>query len=401
MSTTAHRLARPLSRLALLLAAILTALLIHSIWRGAPSLIVARLGKPQLVIVAITALCLASASLKAWRQASLPTLFRKLFLLGFSLGFSLLAAEIAVRIFLNHNEGEGGLAQLQKWQSGGKIPLHSFTPLLAISELTSNRRLLYGLKPNLNMDFGHHPLRTNSRGLRDSQEYDPTATNALRIAGIGDSGMFGWGVDQDQDYLSVLESNLNARANTPHVDVLNFAVPGYNTGQELEVLRHHALEFNPRVVILGWCDNDFGLPFLVTTKQDFSSRKTSFLYKALFYRKELLAKQVCKPGELDPKLVDPVLIEHTGVPGVTKALTQIRDLGREKSFHLLIFGPMQPTAVEVCRSLGLDYFNTYEKVDASKYPPDYNVHFMHPGPGGHRILAEHLQAELERRGWLN
>lgn len=252
------------------------------------------------------------------------------------------------------------------------------------------------------MDFGHRSLRTNLQGMRAIREYDPGDNGVVRLVGIGDSGMFGWGVNQGEDYLSVLERNLNAaQPGGPRVDVLNFAVPGYNTGQEVEMLRQRALAFKPQVVIVGWCDNDFGPPFFVTTRRDYTGFKKSFLYSLLFYRKELLAPPaVCKPSEIDPKLIDPWLLEYTGVPGVRKALDELRELGKSGGFRVLVFGPMRAEAVTICHELGLDYFNTYERVDASKYPADYAVHFIHPSAGGHRVLAEHLQAELQRLGWL-
>jgi lysophospholipase L1-like esterase len=61
---------------------------------------------------------------------------------------------------------------------------------------------------------------------------------------------------------------------------------------------------------------------------------------------------------------------------------------------------MQKEAVTICRELDLPYYNTKDKVDASRYPKDFCVHFMHPSAGGHRVLGEHLARELADRGWL-
>ena len=65
----------------------------------------------------------------------------------------------------------------------------------------------------------------------------------MRIVGIGDSGMFGWNVEQGEDYLSVLRSNLTARANGVSYEVLNLGVPGYNTQIEVESLRSKGLAY--------------------------------------------------------------------------------------------------------------------------------------------------------------
>ena len=45
--------------------------------------------------------------------------------------------------------------------------------------------------------------------------------------------------------------------------ILNFAVPGYNTAQELAVLEDRALGFDPDVVLLLMCGNDHEASFRV------------------------------------------------------------------------------------------------------------------------------------------
>ena len=56
--------------------------------------------------------------------------------------------------------------------------------------------------------------------------------------------------------------------------------------------------------------------------------------------------------------------------------------------------------MRLCRETGVDYYNTCEKIPVGKYPDNYAIHFMHPAPAGHRVLAEHLERELAERGWL-
>ena len=38
--------------------------------------------------------------------------------------------------------------------------------------------------------------------------------------------------------------------------MLNFGVPGYNTVQEVALLRYKALKWKPRIIILGYILND-------------------------------------------------------------------------------------------------------------------------------------------------
>src|SRR5262249_1845763 len=47
------------------------------------------------------------------------------------------------------------------------------------------------------------------------------------------------------------------------VEALNFGVPGYNTPQEVAVFRTKAAAFQPDIVILTYCMNDWALPYLL------------------------------------------------------------------------------------------------------------------------------------------
>jgi len=85
---------------------------------------------------------------------------------------------------------------------------------------------------------------------------------------------------------------------------------------------------------------------------------------------------------------------------VRNSFLQLMELGGRHGFKVVVMGPMGKEALAVFKEIGIPYYNTYERVDASKYPVDYDVQFMHPRAGGHRVLAEHLEKELRERGWL-
>ncbi len=328
----------------------------------------------------------------------------RLALLSASLGLSFLAGELALRSVLRRNQGSSSLEKLAEKQAGKNIELRSFHPLAAIVQLSPNKRLVYELMPGLDMEFGNRTLKTNAGGLRDSFDYaKQKPPGVFRILGVGDSGMFGWNVHQGEDYLAVLEENLRQRAGARY-EVLNLAVPGYNTFQELEMLRFRGLAYEPDLVIVGWCDNDFGPPFFLIEQSNFRRRDVSYLYHLAFNRKEfqrLIKPGVMKSSEIDRAFVDPQVAEYTDVSGVKKAFSEMQALAKEQGFHLLVFGPMNKHATAIFRELGLDHANTHELVPKGKYPPEYEVHFMHPRAGGHRALAEELERLLEQKGWLN
>ncbi|MGH7819789.1 MAG: SGNH/GDSL hydrolase family protein, partial [Candidatus Binatia bacterium] len=206
----------------------------------------------------------------------LPT---RLALAAASLAVSLVVSEAALRAYVDRQQGFGTLEQFRAYEAGERIRTRSRHPLVTISRLSSSRRLVYELQPSLDKIFGGRRVRTNADGLREDRDYDrvPPAST-VRIVGVGDSGMWGWAVHQGEDYLSVLEERLERRSGPLRYEVLNLAVPGYNTQQNLETLRTKGLAYSPDVVILGWCVNDYGVPlFLYRKKNHFELKGGSYL----------------------------------------------------------------------------------------------------------------------------
>jgi len=262
--------------------------------------------------------------------------------------------------------------------------------------------LAYELRPNLRMNFGVCRFRTNRLGMRDSQEYEPGRTpGTVRILGLGDSGMFGWAVHQDSDYMSVLESNLNRRAFGVRYEVLNAAVPGYNTSQEVEALRYRGLAFHPDTVVLGWCSNDMDLPFFLWRHREIRGEGLFYLDRFLFAREEF--RRATRPdvrhaGDVDAAQIDPRVLAGAGIGGVRRAFRDLAALARREGFNVLVFGPMSGEVAGLCRETGLAFFNT-RSVPPPKHP-GLRLHGIHPDSGGHAVLAGYLEEALESRGWL-
>jgi lysophospholipase L1-like esterase len=93
-------------------------------------------------------------------------------------------------------------------------------------------------------------FQTNSLGMRD-REHAIAKNGHRRIIGLGDSITEGFGVEEDEIYLKVLESKYLAG-----VDVWNLGVVGYSTDQELEQLRQVIDIYHPDVVTLAFYFND-------------------------------------------------------------------------------------------------------------------------------------------------
>ena len=72
--------------------------------------------------------------------------------------------------------------------------------------------------------------------------------SAARIACVGDSYTYGWGVELDESYPKQLEKCLSSHA--PR-EVLNFGVFGYNARQVEETLRQSREQLRQRAEELG------------------------------------------------------------------------------------------------------------------------------------------------------
>jgi len=118
-----------------------------------------------------------------------------------------------------------------------------------------NPDILYGFIPGVTTNDGQ--IRINSQGYRDAEF--PTAEARARmflVLNLGDSVTFGGRVRLEETYPKRLEQQLNADAGSSNVRVLNAGVPGYNTQQELAVLRQLGRQYSPDLVLLGWVLND-------------------------------------------------------------------------------------------------------------------------------------------------
>jgi hypothetical protein len=97
----------------------------------------------------------------------------------------------------------------------------------------------------------------NRWGFRGPDWPVAKAPGVIRIALLGDSYVYGPGVSDEETFAVRLEDTLNADAPPGRrYEVLNFGVSGYDTGHELKLLEHHALRFQPDLVLLHFFLND-------------------------------------------------------------------------------------------------------------------------------------------------
>lgn len=130
-------------------------------------------------------------------------------------------------------------------------------------------KIIYQLAPKIDVKFQGVNVKTNSCSMRDVEREVKKPEDVFRIALLGDSFAFGWGVEQDLTFAKVLEKTLNDFTNgLPKVEVLNFGVPGYSTFQEVARFEEIGLDFKPDLVLVFFVDNDFAPPFFIKSMAD-------------------------------------------------------------------------------------------------------------------------------------
>jgi hypothetical protein len=102
-------------------------------------------------------------------------------------------------------------------------------------------------RPGAVAPMGGGRVSLNARGYRGRELTLPKATGRTRVAVVGDSIAFGFGVSDEQTFPHLLDARDNG------LEAGNLAVTGYGPGQELLVIQRDALRLDPDVVILAVC----------------------------------------------------------------------------------------------------------------------------------------------------
>lgn len=93
-------------------------------------------------------------------------------------------------------------------------------------------------------------VEISEQGFRDRVYPEPRVAGRSRMLVLGDSFAWGFGVERDEILWEILE------ARHPDWEIINTAVSGYGTDQQLLFLESRGLDFRPDVVVLQFHPND-------------------------------------------------------------------------------------------------------------------------------------------------
>jgi lysophospholipase L1-like esterase len=99
-------------------------------------------------------------------------------------------------------------------------------------------------------------VTTNSQGFRGPEPASPKPPGRFRVVAVGDSVTFGFGVNDADTFCAQTEQLLRSKRPGLDLDVVNIAVPGYDTRQEVALLRRNLSRLEPNLVLVGLYSND-------------------------------------------------------------------------------------------------------------------------------------------------
>jgi lysophospholipase L1-like esterase len=349
----------------------------------------------------------------------------------------LLVCEVVLRLYLGWHDPATADVEQRLENSRQASPDQAFGrgSLKGLVRPSSDPEVIYELKPRLQGRFLGQPFVINSLGLRGREVLPAKPPGTLRIAGLGDSVMFGWGVGQSETYLEILERRLHEelpgprpaadRAEPRRYEALNFAVPGYNTAMEAAVFETKVLGFEPDLVILQVIHNDLELPpFLCEPRRVWSLDRSVLLDLVRDGRRTLVERHRSRLAYRD-KLARiesaPALERYRhmeGEAGFRRAMARLAALAREHSLPVLVMtdgtsGDPWNLVHEVVKEHGFHalvtepYYGAYlEQHGIERSPEGWAQTFFisrrdqHPNAVGHRVLAGALLDKIEEEKLL-
>lgn len=292
---------------------------------------------------------------------------------------------------------------------------------------SAHPNVVYELRPNVAEAWlCRTRLDTTERGFRNHEEHGSPGSRPTRIVGIGDSVMFGWGVNNDDVYMARLGELLGTSIPHRRWTVVNAATPGYNAVQAVASLEHRALELDPDIVVYGYCVNDMELPRFLLTGGTAAVTPRSHLWELLRTRRlrgsqspEDALGQLVKLGRdqesLDPAKAPPEYAHMVGPVAFARAMDRLAALSRSRGFRViaLLHPPLPPDIETMLHARGFEVVHTepYLRRYADAHGLETTVDpplivgrpcrgrgiDLHPSATAHALIAQALRDHLAAR----
>lgn len=307
------------------------------------------------------------------------------------------------------------------------LRLADFPPPIEKAVLEVDPFLLWDMPPGQRSEQGV-VVNVNSRGMRGPDFVVPKPSGTRRILALGDSSVYGFGVEDSEVFTSVMQKELGSP-----VEVLNGAVGGYSTIQSLRFLYRNIRDIDPDLILIAnlWSDNNFDSFVDRELLEAYSGHKPvpthglyrylsrSQLFKSLDYmmRYQQLHQEghrlTWMPGHGKPDGRRRVELNDYA-RNLDKMVQLAKEQGGEAMFLILAnkedaegsgapfkaWDPYRQAMRDTATRYGSFVVDLPEVLTASKQAASALFwDQMHPTALGHKLIGEAVVKELKARGW--
>lgn len=260
--------------------------------------------------------------------------------------------------------------------------------------------------------------KISSMGLKDYEYTVKKPDSVFRIAMVGDSVTFGE-TELPDTYPNVMEKKLRERFKDSRMkfEVLNFGINGTGSQHHLNLVKERVLQYEPDLIILGYCLNDIRFTFIYNNPQlvwilqhshfaNFIAVRSITFYKIL--REKMGIVTVDNYFEYVLKWYDdPARLAR--LRGILREMNHTANK-RGIKFVVAVFpfsqqlkegADLKPQRVvaDICKTEGISVHDTLADIKVYKADDLYfkgdNVHFS---AFGNKALAESILKFLEFKG---
>jgi lysophospholipase L1-like esterase len=175
----------------------------------------------------------------------------------FSLAIALIGVEWLLRL-------------IDPYRFAPKSDSHFGKPVLY--RLSRSPGLGYEFRPNAATEAKGIAYRINRFGFRDIEQR--FRKKGKRVIIVGDSLTFGWDLPLEETYPFLTREALRSKGRP--LEIWAMGVTGYNTVQEYHLIREQALRFDPDLILLQICMNDFEKSISIRTDREHQFRLTQY-----------------------------------------------------------------------------------------------------------------------------
>jgi lysophospholipase L1-like esterase len=305
--------------------------------------------------------------------------------------WTLVCFEVGIRVISNFTPNY--VVEMLKYTS--KLMIHSTIP-----------HVTHEHKPNSSAHLMGVDIKLNSLGHRNPDLKEIKKPNEKRIHVIGSSLALGWGVNEEEGFVNLIESKLNKdispKTNLNYV-MSNAGVGNYNTFYQVELFEKQVGIIKPDVVILQYFIND-AEPNAVQTNGALikHSLLAGFLYKyfltySMGANKSLESYYLSLYKDDEPSwkntksslLKFKQICNERGITSVALMIPNLSDLSKNSGYPSLygkierIFQQSKIPVIDTFSALSEAFENNSISARVASDDP-------HPSPSAHKIIADEL-----------